>query len=146
LISPHRAAKNAVTKLQTENQALQSQLRFLQHHLSLCYLQARYANDTKGGNRRMDFRYEELRLLGERRKALITSHSSLIHGSHAKEYRTLLMEHVHLQDQFRQVTAARIVARYRLQKLIIDVTQSYNGAESTTVRRLSSLRRSPLIL
>ena len=123
-MSKRRVAEDTITKLKTENQTLQSQLRYLQHHLSLSKLHARYSIDTEEGNRRMGARYGHFRLLGDRRKALVASHSSSVRGSHNKEYRTLLMEHVHLEDQFRQITAARIVARYRLQKLIIAIAHS----------------------
>lgn len=76
----------------------------------------------------MDSCYEDFRSLEGHRKGLVMLHSSSVHGSHARGYRTLLTEYIHLEDRFRQATAARILARYRLQKLIIDVAHSYNNA------------------
>lgn len=81
----------------------------------------------------MDDYDESLRRLGERRKVLIASHSTSIRGSHAREYRALLAEHVHLEDQFRQITASRIVAHYNLQQLVIDAANSRNNTASSTV-------------
>lgn len=110
---------------------LRSQLRHLQHHLSLCKLHAKYANDAEEGRHLMGNSF----LLSERRKALVASHSTSIRGPHAQEYRTLLMEHIRLEDQFRQVTAARVAARYRLQKLIIETIHPPNNMTSLAVSR-----------
>jgi hypothetical protein len=141
LTSRARAAKDTVAELQTEKQALQSQLRYLQHHLSLSKLHAKYSNGTEGRNRRMD--YEHFRLLGEQRKALVASHSGSVRGSHAREYQALLTKYIHLEDRFREITTARIVGRYRLQKLIIDAARSYTTPQM--VSRHSCLRHSPPI-
>lgn len=121
-MSQHRAAEDEAATLQKENQALKSRLRYLQHHLSLSKMHTRYSIGAQR-NRRMD--PQHFRLLGERRRALVASHFSSVRGSHAREYQTLLMKHTYLEDQFRQITAARIVARYRLQKLVIDAARSY---------------------
>ena len=133
LISLRRASEDTTTRLRMEQRALQLQLRSLQHHLSLHKLHVRYTNDTKKTKRRMDDYDESLRRLGERRKVLIASHSTSIRGSHAREYRALLAEHVHLEDQFRQITASRIVAHYNLQQLVIDAANSRNNTASSTV-------------
>ena len=116
----HRTAEGEITKLQTEKQALQAHLHYLRHHLALRKMHARSVNNEVERNRRMDSCYEDFRLLGERHRALVASHSASVRGSHVQEYQKLLTEHIHLEDKFRQVTAARIVARYQLQKLIID--------------------------
>ena len=66
---------------------------------------------------------EALHLLDMRRKVLIDSHLASVHGSHAGEYRTLLAEHLQLEDRFRQIFASHVVTRYTLQKLIIDIAR-----------------------
>ena len=131
----HRATEGEIAKLQTEKQALQSHLHHLRHHLALRKMHARYVNNQVERSRRMDSCYEDFHLLGERRRALVASHSASVRGSHAQEYQTLLMEHIHLEDNFRRVTAARIVARYQLQKLIIDAADCHGHVASSAVRR-----------
>lgn len=140
-MSRHRAAEDTVAELQTEHQILRTQLRYLQHHLSLSRLHARHSNKTEERNPRANSRYQYYRLLEERRKALVASHSSSVRGPHASEYRRLLTAHIRLEDGFRQVAAARVVARYRLQKLIVDAAH-YCNAESPAVRRLRCLYKS----
>jgi len=127
LMSQYWAARDTVAKLQTEKRILRLQLCSLQNHLSLHKSHVECAYGTEEAGRRVDAYHESLRLLGERRMALIASHSTSIRGSHAREYRTLLAEHTHLEDQFRRITASRMVVRYSLQKLIIDAAYSYSN-------------------
>ena len=134
-MSKYWAAKDTIAKLQMEQQVLQLQLRSLQDHLSLHKLRVSHAQGTEA-TKRLDTHFENLRVLGERRMALIASHSASVRGPHAREYRTLLAEHIRLQDQHRQVAASRIVARYTLQNLIIDAARSYNNTISPAVSEL----------
>ena len=120
-----RPAEGEIAMLQTEKQALQSHLHYLRHHLALRKMHARFVNNQVERDPRMDSCYEDFRLLGERHRALVASHSASVRGSHAQEYQTLLTEHIHLEDKFRQVTAARIAARYQLQTLIIDAADCH---------------------
>jgi hypothetical protein len=139
LMSQYWAVKDTVATLRAEKQTLQLQLRSLQHHLSLHKSRVRYAHDTKETKRQTDAYHENLRLLGERRKALIASHSTSVRGSHAREYQALLAEHIHLEDQFRRITASRMVARYSLQKLIIDAANSHNNTTTPMAAPSTSL-------
>ena len=128
-------ARTAAEKLQTENQALQLQLRSLQHHLSLHRFHVRSVCETEKAELRADACQETLRLLDVRRKVLINSHLTAVHGSHAGEYRTVLAEHILLEDQFRQISASHMVTRYSLQKLIIDVAYAHSKVPLQTVCR-----------
>jgi len=124
-------------KLRTERQTLQLQLSSLQHHLSLHKSQIEHAQDPKRETEyRVDAYRKKLRLLGERRKSLVASHSTSARGQYAKEYRILFAEHIRLEDQLRQITASRVVARYTLQKLIIDVAYSHNSTPPPVVSGL----------
>lgn len=136
-MSRYWAAEDTVVKLQTEKQTLQLQLSSLQHHLSLHRSQIKHAQDAKRETEyRVDVHREKLRLLGERRKSLVASHSTSARGQYAREYQTLLTEHIRLEDQLRQITASRVVACYTLQKLIIDTAYSHNSALPPTVSGL----------
>lgn len=127
-------ARSAAATLQTEKQMLQLQLRSLQHHLSL---HRSHVKSTYGTKEEMkletDTCREALLLLDVRRSVLIDSHLASLHGSHAEKYRTLLMEHLHLQDQFRQIAASHMATRYSLQKLIIDASYAYSKVPLQTV-------------
>lgn len=144
LMLQYWTARSTVAKLQTEKQTLQLQLRALQHHLSLHKLHVQVAHETETeAKRQKDTYHDNLRLLEERRRILIDSHSSSVHGTHAAKYRALLAEHLQLEDQFRQITASRTVIHYRLQKLIIDVSHGQNEVALQPVCGSSSLCRLP---
>jgi len=133
-------ARGTIGKLQIEKQFLQLQLQSLQRHLSVHKLHVKFEQAKLG----TDTYHKHLRLLEERRKAVIDSHFASVHGSHAEKYRMLLEEHLKLEDQFRQLAASHVVACYSLQKLIIDVVHLQNEAVLQTVCGSNQLYRSPL--
>lgn len=141
-----QSTKDTVVKLQRERKELQNQLLSLKHHVSLHRLHIKHTYDSKGeAKRAMDAFCERLRLLGERRTALVSSHSASVRGRYAREYQKLFAEHTLLEDRFRRITASRTETRYNLQKLIIDATRSYGIIAPSAVSGPSQLSQPPPI-
>ena len=124
LMLQYWTARSTAARLQDERRILQLRLRSLQQHLSLHKFHIKFADEMEAESRpRIATFQEALQLLEMRRKVLIDSHLASVHGSHAEEYRTLLAEHLQLEDRFRQISASHVVTRYSLQKLIIDIAR-----------------------
>ena len=135
LMLQYWTARSAAAKLQAEKETLQLQLRSLQHHLSLHKFHVKSAYETKEEAKlRTDTCQETLRLLDVRRKVLADSHLASVHGSHVGMYRTLLTEHLQLEDQFRKISASQVATRYTLQKLIIDTVRAHSKVPLQAVR------------
>jgi len=144
LMLQYWTARSTAAKLQDEKRILQLRLRSLQHHLSLHKFHVKLASEAKERSKlQVGACQETLRLLDMRRKVLVDSHLTSVHGSHARDYRTLLTEHLQLEDQFCQISASHMVTRYSLQKLIIDIVYAYGDAAAQMAcgpRSLMALR------
>jgi len=135
-----------VAALQSENKNLRSQLQSLQHVLDVHRSRARSVYDTKRDlERKFETSRDKLRHTEGLRDHLVLIHCDSIRGPRAMEYRAVYREYILLQDQFRGAMVDHMLVQYRLQKLIIDITQTREHARSQVVLVLPmTLVASPL--
>jgi hypothetical protein len=135
LLLQYRAARDAVTGLQSENKTLQLQLQSLRHHLVVHRSRVRSEYDTKRDTKeKLETAQNQLRDVRGRRDHLVLIHSSSVRGTRTKDYMAVYMEYVRLQDQFRGIVVDHMLVRYQLQTLIIDTVRTRGWARPQSVR------------